>query len=516
MAIGLLSRFEDLCTSNEHCKLEWLMLDALAMLEQLHDNRLSLTVIIGSINSYGTMSSSNEDQEIEEILEEIHESDLAASKSRRKRILEGSESSLSEDEVKEEADNNSSDDERSARVSSARSLRQASAGARRKEIRNVSDNEDKSIDDMFSEDGENEYRTSKSKRQKTRYLEATNFDGQELDPDENDKKYTRGTIAESDSDEDAYDEYGAHEIEDESDLNNEFNVSGDKANIAEGDTTISLSAARKRKTNKDKRKKLKKAPQIEPFNMKRDLEEGRFNKDGTFIRNEPDPDAQYDAWLKDVKKGDIKLAKQVLERKEEEAQRNFQRRNATKTSDVLRLLIGMLDKHETPLGAIQRLGKLLPHKKISGISKQRQKKQTKEQTEQNITNYAEVELLKQSIEQITNYVGLLMDKGLDDVNDETREALMRIYERETGEVWASGDTEIGNKSNLEYAEDNRQEQAQAPFWLFKWENDEKIYGPYPDSTIKAWKDQGFFSGPQKAYMKPTDDPKGFIACEQLF
>lgn len=103
------------------------------------------------------------------------------------------------------------------------------------------------------------------------------------------------------------------------------------------------------------------------FNMKRELEEGTMTKDGeTFTENVKDPGDAQDVWLDGMEKDEIKKARrgkrerERLEREREERERGGGEEGAKqrkeKEEEMFRQAVALMERGETILEALQRLG----------------------------------------------------------------------------------------------------------------------------------------------------------------
>jgi CD2 antigen cytoplasmic tail-binding protein 2 len=105
--------------------------------------------------------------------------------------------------------------------------------------------------------------------------------------------------------------------------------------------------------------------EITPFNMKKEFEEGRFTEGGeTYVENEKDPHEQHDHWLDGTDKDEIKKARRA-HRERERLEREREAREAEVASGVgseerehrlMRDAIELMERGETVLEALQRLG----------------------------------------------------------------------------------------------------------------------------------------------------------------
>lgn len=104
---------------------------------------------------------------------------------------------------------------------------------------------------------------------------------------------------------------------------------------------------------------------ITPFNMKNEMEEGRFTADGeVYVENEKDAQEGYDVWLADANKDAIKKARRAhrererieREREQEEAERATGEGSEEREHDLMRGAISLLHRGETVLEGLQRIG----------------------------------------------------------------------------------------------------------------------------------------------------------------
>lgn len=378
-------------------------------------------------------------------------------------------------------------------------------------------------DDMFGgdgdggEDGEDrvgaeKVATRKGKKE-VRFLKLEEIEGQESDNDAEHVhisqpggkgKEKEGDTSESDSDaEDAE----ADVAEDLSKLDPELGLGGLK----------------------------KHAPKLDAFNMRGEMEEGRFDASGNFVRNATDADAVHDSWLEGVSRKEMKKAKEAHEKREEEMRRKARAEDELLTSDMLSTLIAGMETGETVLEALARLGqekkkKVAQAEKEAGVKsgsaggkkvpKWKQKKRTvhgedametegagavhhltpaEEQVQKVDKHYKEL------IEKLTGAADSLLTRGQLEIYDDSREMLMRQYRRETGEDWSLPAGMQRSLSPLQKAVE-----AEAPVstsesengvgrgevqWEYRWTDGRgggSVYGPYPGKDMKTWNQHGFF------------------------
>lgn len=110
----------------------------------------------------------------------------------------------------------------------------------------------------------------------------------------------------------------------------------------------------------ERRKKAGMGFELSSFNMREEMEEGKFSADGTYVRSF-DPHGVHDKWMEGVNEKEMKMArrrKRHQERKQKEMmkaeERELQESGGKATFELE--LLAMLRKGETVLEALQRLG----------------------------------------------------------------------------------------------------------------------------------------------------------------
>ena len=110
----------------------------------------------------------------------------------------------------------------------------------------------------------------------------------------------------------------------------------------------------------ERRKKAGMGYELSSFNMREEMEEGKFSADGMYVRNF-DPHALHDRWMDGLEEREIKLARK-RKRRQEKAQKEKIQAEQRELEElggkeaVEREVLGMLKKGETVLEALQRLG----------------------------------------------------------------------------------------------------------------------------------------------------------------
>jgi CD2 antigen cytoplasmic tail-binding protein 2 len=243
--------------------------------------------------------------------------------------------------------------------------------------------------------------------------------------------------------------------------------------------------------------KKKHAPRLDAFNLRDEEEEGRFDESGNFVRKAVDPDAANDAWLDGLSKKDLRLAKEAEAKREEERKRKAMESDAVLTSDSLSTLLAHLETGETPLEALQRLGRSKTKEIKVPKWKQKRMKNKMDIDEPNGGNTEEdpVETArKAAVEAITGASDAIYSRDQHDIYDTERELLLRQYKRETGEDWkAPAPVNVANDT-------------QGEMWEYRWSDKRdggESHGPYDGPTMKAWNEAGYF-GEGVEYKKVGD------------
>ncbi|KAL8849353.1 MAG: hypothetical protein Q9221_005651 [Calogaya cf. arnoldii] len=233
------------------------------------------------------------------------------------------------------------------------------------------------------------------------------------------------------------------------------------------------------------------APKLDAFNMKIEQEEGAFDAQGNYVRKVADPNAVHDSWLEGVSKKDMKKAKGAADKRDEERRQRIIEADSVVTSDILNTLIPYLEKGETVLEALARLGR--------GKEKKRPKWQNKNKNKSNSEDAMEIDaerlppnsaetIRKKAVEAITDAADRLLTRGQAEVYDTEREMLIRQYSRDTGEEWVDPPGAKDQPDEAEASGETKQ-------WEFRWTDGRdggKINGPYDTAMMTSWNYAGYF------------------------
>ncbi|KAG7092565.1 hypothetical protein E1B28_008913 [Marasmius oreades] len=215
----------------------------------------------------------------------------------------------------------------------------------------------------------------------------------------------------------------------------------------------------------ERRKKAGMGYELSSFNMREEMEEGKFTEEGDYVRSF-DPHVVHDRWMDGLDEKEIRLArrqKKHQERRERErAKAEEQERESSGGKAAMeKELLSFLKKGETVLEALQRLGL--------------EAKRSKSKLKREKTSAAETT----PIERITHLASTIMAMGNTDVYSMTYEELVRSV-RSSGIVDASW-TAISADKRFEY----------------KWDapgagQSTETFGPFSEEEMRAWHKAAYF------------------------
>ncbi|KAI1438569.1 hypothetical protein GGR50DRAFT_368672 [Xylaria sp. CBS 124048] len=241
----------------------------------------------------------------------------------------------------------------------------------------------------------------------------------------------------------------------------------------------------------------KHAPKLEAFNLKQENEEGRFDEAGNFVRRAVDPDAVHDRWLEGLSKKDMRRAAEAHEKREAELKLKRREEDDALTGDLLRSLITNLERGETALEALARLGRRQNKSKVKKVPAWKQRKQARKTDSMDVDEAAEKgkskeaedpeqARIKEAIDAITDAADKLLGRDRPDIYDRERERLIREFARETDEEWVEPVREAVRESNGE---------PTTKMWEYRWTDGRDgadKQGPFDGAMMKAWQDAGYF------------------------
>ncbi|TFK30012.1 hypothetical protein FA15DRAFT_663332 [Coprinopsis marcescibilis] len=212
--------------------------------------------------------------------------------------------------------------------------------------------------------------------------------------------------------------------------------------------------------------------ELSSFNMREEMEEGKFTEDGSYVRTY-DPHAVHDKWMDGFTDTEIKLARK-RHREQEKKQRERGEKeekeiaeNGGKSGIEIRLL-SLLKRGETVLEALQRLG---AQAKRKHASEKRTKRKPNNPSNMSVDPGSKPP--PTDVEVITQLVSNLMSLGDVDFYSKTYEEIVR-HVRSIGDV----------------AEDWEPPSADVKY-EYKWdtpgaESDGQVFGPFGEEDMKSW------------------------------
>lgn len=244
------------------------------------------------------------------------------------------------------------------------------------------------------------------------------------------------------------------------------------------------------------------APKLEAFNLKAEMDDGQFDQEGNYVRKAGDPDAVHDNWLQGLSKKEMRKAAEAHEKREAEARKQRIQEDGVLVSDLLKTLILQLEKAETPLEALARLGrnqtkpKKIPKWKLKKLNKGAEDMDV----DAGVAEDPEQARIKQSIDAITEAADKLLSRDYEEVYDQEREVLVREYRRETGEDWVEPESQADKEGG--------ETPGDTTMWEFRWTDGRDggggaTQGPFDGAAMKAWQDAGYFG--QGVEFRPADD-----------
>lgn len=233
------------------------------------------------------------------------------------------------------------------------------------------------------------------------------------------------------------------------------------------------------------------APLIDAFNMRTEQEEGRFDESGNFVRKAVDPDAIHDTWLDGLSKKDIRRAKEAADKRENERRERDKQNDSIITPDLLRTLITHMQRGETVLEALARLGKGLRKKPKWQKKKNKMAKENGGEDIEMAEENPEETRRKKAIDEVTGAADLLLTRGQIEIYDQEREMLTRQFRRETGEDWV--DPPEMDENHV--AGDVQASADTSSLWEYRWSDARdggETHGPYDGAMMQSWNDAGYF------------------------
>lgn len=227
---------------------------------------------------------------------------------------------------------------------------------------------------------------------------------------------------------------------------------------------------------------------ITPFNMKDELEEGHFDKEGTFIFKKNDE--IKDHWLDNIDWVKIKERKEPMN--EDSSDSDAEPINYLEIHQEMLLL---MQPKESILKAIKRLG----GNSKPPSSRWNKKLQKEEESETDKEN-------REKLVRLTALADKLLGTGDMDIYQQTYEKLSFLVksrlknDEEAADMFgddfdAAGVATADSERASMMEEAKKIEMKNEVMWEFKWEDkdDAPVYGPHPSSEMLRWVEEGYFS-----------------------
>ncbi|KAJ7046887.1 hypothetical protein C8F04DRAFT_1062037 [Mycena alexandri] len=240
----------------------------------------------------------------------------------------------------------------------------------------------------------------------------------------------------------------------------------------------------------ERKKKAGMGFEMSSFNMRDEMEEGKFTEDGTYVKSF-DPHGVHDRWMEGVDDREIKLARR--RKKQQERQQRERIRAEEKEIEesggkgaLERELLAMLNKGETVLEALQRLG---AEAKKSGKGSKKARK-LKAGEAMNVDKPAAA-AAPSAIERMTHLASTIMSLGDTDIYSKTYEELVRAV-RSSGLVDASWVPPSNDK-----------------LYEYKWRGagagqPGEVFGPFGKDEMTSWYKASYFgSTGEKVEVRET-------------
>ncbi|KAH7919014.1 hypothetical protein BV22DRAFT_1023721 [Leucogyrophana mollusca] len=251
----------------------------------------------------------------------------------------------------------------------------------------------------------------------------------------------------------------------------EFNESGSESESDDGDPEDEDDAKRRQKAGM--------GYELSSFNMREEMEEGKFSADGTYVKSF-DPHGVHDRWMDGLDEKEIKQArrqKRHLERIQREKMKAEERElEQSGGKGALEMqLVAMLKKGESVLEALQRIG--AKSKKSAQSIKKRPNGKSNDELSGNAMAVDKQPKGLSDIDLITHLASNIMSLGDTDIYSKTYEELVRAV-RSSGEVEPDW---VPPSADVKYE--------------YRWDVPEQtgeVFGPFGEDDLKAWYNAAYF------------------------
>ncbi|XP_071503267.1 CD2 antigen cytoplasmic tail-binding protein 2 homolog [Diadema antillarum] len=241
---------------------------------------------------------------------------------------------------------------------------------------------------------------------------------------------------------------------------------------------------------------------LTPFNLKQEMSEGHFDKDGNY--HEKKTDDVRDEWLENID-WDRLEEENALKRQDKGADADDESDGEAVPTrpevEVMREMLGYMKEGESVTKAMQRLG---GGKKKMGSVAQRKAQKLKDSEPEEVTAESKANMLK-----LTDLVDELVARGHFDMYQYTYEKIHHILKQDEEAKAAKKEAEFDmfaeevddkklttntSKADETNGADKGELDPDLVYWEYKWENtdDAEIYGPYQSQQMQDWSEQDYF------------------------
>ncbi|KAK7054770.1 hypothetical protein VNI00_003233 [Paramarasmius palmivorus] len=242
----------------------------------------------------------------------------------------------------------------------------------------------------------------------------------------------------------------------------------------------------------ERRKKAGMGYELSSFNMREEMEEGKFTEDGNYIRSF-DPHAVHDRWMDGLDEKEIRQARKRKKQQERiEAEKAKAEEKEIEESGgkpaIEKQLLAMLKKGESVLEALQRLGAEAKRSKSRSLPPHCQLMVTSSKQSSNDMSVDKAAHKDPTpIEQITHLASTIMSLGNADIYSTTYEELVRSVRR-SGIVDDSWTPPSADKQ-----------------YEYKWDvpgagQTDETFGPFGEEEMRSWYKAAYF-GPTGEKVK---------------
>ncbi|KAF8580182.1 hypothetical protein K439DRAFT_1619998 [Ramaria rubella] len=231
----------------------------------------------------------------------------------------------------------------------------------------------------------------------------------------------------------------------------------------------------------ERRRKAGMGYELSSFNMREEMEEGKFDADGTFLRTF-DPHGVHDRWMEGVDEREIKKARRNKKMREREEKERIKKEedDAVDKEDAEKELVGYLRRGETVLEALQRLGVAAKKDK----SKRHATKKPLNTMDIDQGRPPSATSIQDSITRITDLASILMSQGNTDIYSSQYEQLLRSV-RAAANVppdWVPPSQNVQYEYRWALPEQDQNQDEEQP----------QVYGPYQPEEMLAWHGAKYF------------------------